>query len=201
MSKNIPEVRIADIDQERKIIDTLTLAFHSDPLVRWLFPTPTDYLRWCPEFIKRQGGKAFEKGTAYYLGNFVGAALCLPPEINPDEEDLINFWGDALSDVKQSEAWPLFKKFLESRPDQPYWYLTFIGVEPKQQCNGYGSALLEHILNRCGGEVVYLESANPRNLSLYMRYGFELLNPVQIEDAPTVFPMKYDPSDRRTHNE
>jgi hypothetical protein len=35
----------------------------------------------------------------------------------------------------------------------------------------------------------YLESSNPKNMSLYGRYGFETMGQIKIGDAPPIHPM------------
>jgi ribosomal protein S18 acetylase RimI-like enzyme len=80
-------------------------------------------------------------------------------------------------------------------PEEPHWYLPLIGVDPSHQARGYGSMLMKHALERCDREekLAYLESSNPRNLSLYIRHGFELIGTIQVADAPPVFPMRRKP--------
>ena len=39
------------------------------------------------------------------------------------------------------------------------------------------------------GLIAYLESSNPRNLSLYERHGFEIIGKIQAGTSPTLYPM------------
>ncbi|MGH7928642.1 MAG: GNAT family N-acetyltransferase, partial [Candidatus Binatia bacterium] len=52
---------------------------------------------------------------------------------------------------------------------------------PFQQGKGLGSALMRHALARCDGEgkAAFLESSNPKNVSLYERHGFEVVGRIQ----------------------
>ena len=83
----------------------------------------------------------------------------------------------------------------ESHPEEPHWYLPQIGVDPMHQGRGYGSALMRHALLKCDRDkkLAYLESSNPRNLSLYIRHGFELMGTIQVADSPPMFPMLRKP--------
>jgi ribosomal protein S18 acetylase RimI-like enzyme len=76
-------------------------------------------------------------------------------------------------------------------PEEPHWYLAMIGVDPAQQGRGYGSAILKESLRRCDeeGVIAYLESSNPKNVPLYERFGFEVLDFVQPGDFPGIYPM------------
>jgi GNAT superfamily N-acetyltransferase len=73
--------------------------------------------------------------------------------------------------------------FVEARhPHEPHYYLQFIGVEPKRQGNGTGSALLRPVLERCDREGLpaYLEASNERSRALYARHGFELVEEARL---------------------
>lgn len=182
-------------DEERRLVDTLVLAFGADPLMRWLFQTPHEYCEWFPQFVRCYGDGAIAQGTAYHVRNFSGAALWLPPGTRPDEEGLAELLATALPEDKQADAWSLLEAVQRHYPDEPHWHLPLVGVEPTQQRKGYGSALVAHALEQCDrtGEVAYLESTNPANLSLYLRCGFELREPVQVGSMPPVFPMIREP--------
>jgi ribosomal protein S18 acetylase RimI-like enzyme len=59
----------------------------------------------------------------------------------------------------------------------------------------HGSALMRHALSVCEreGKAAYLESTNPRNISLYVRFGFEIVGTIQIGSSPPIFPMLREP--------
>ena len=64
---------------------------------------------------------------------------------------------------------------LESdHPEEPHYYLPFVGVVPGWQGRGIGAALLRPVLDRCDAERMpaYLEASSPRNRNLYERHGF-----------------------------
>jgi ribosomal protein S18 acetylase RimI-like enzyme len=76
-------------------------------------------------------------------------------------------------------------------PREPHWYLPLIGVDPACQGGGCGAALMRHALSRCDRDraPAYLESTNPRNITLYERHGFERLGTVQVGTSPPIVPM------------
>jgi GNAT superfamily N-acetyltransferase len=61
-------------------------------------------------------------------------------------------------------------------PKPRHWYLHYLGVEPRGQGRGLGSALMAPVLERCGRERLpaYLEASTDRNRALYERNGFAL---------------------------
>jgi ribosomal protein S18 acetylase RimI-like enzyme len=85
----------------------------------------------------------------------------------------------------------VFEAMDEYHPDDPCWYLPLIAVDPAYQGNGFGSQLMKHALNRIDedGLLAYLESSNPRNITLYERQGFEIMGQVQIGGSPPIHPM------------
>jgi hypothetical protein len=45
----------------------VVLAFSTDPVVRWGYPDPHQYLMYFPDIVRAFAGKAFEQQTAYYV--------------------------------------------------------------------------------------------------------------------------------------
>jgi ribosomal protein S18 acetylase RimI-like enzyme len=76
-------------------------------------------------------------------------------------------------------------------PAEPHWHLAFIGVDPSAQGRGIGAALLHHVLPLVDaqGSQAYLESTNPRNITLYERFGFAVQEEIRIGSAPPLYPM------------
>lgn len=65
----------------------------------------------------------------------------------------------------------------------PHWYLFLIGVDPTFQGKGYANALIKPMLTRIDKEHLscYLETQDEKNISIYERYGFEV---VQVDTVP-----------------
>lgn len=59
----------------------------------------------------------------------------------------------------------------------PHFYLSALGVEPSRQGGGVGTALMAPALERCDELALpaYLETATARNVLLYERVGFEVV--------------------------
>ena len=176
-------------------VDVVTLAFSTDPVARWLYPNPHKYLANMPRFVRAYGGKAFVHKSAYYVEGYRGVALWLPPDVHPDEDELLSLIQHTVSKREQEDLFALFEQMESYHPKDPHWYLPLIGVDPTHQGQGYGSALMQHGLFPCDREQTqaYVESSNPRNISLYKRHGFELLGTIQVGTSPLVFPMLRKP--------
>jgi GNAT superfamily N-acetyltransferase len=166
------------------------LAFNTDPMTRWLYPEPHQYLTYFPQFVRLFGGKAFEHDTAYYIQH-IGAALWLPPGIAPDAEAFRDHIQQSVAAHKQADLFAVLEQMGHYHPHEPHWYLALIGVEPSHQGKGYGTALVQKILQECdrAGTPAYLESSNPINVPFYEQFGFESIGTIQAGTSPTMQPM------------
>ena len=65
---------------------------------------------------------------------------------------------------------------------EPHFYLSAIGVEPSRQGEGVGTALMLPVLEQCDGEGLpaYLETAVARNVLLYERLGFDVVEEMDL---------------------
>lgn len=186
-----PTIKSATASDEAAVIAAVTLAFSTDPVRRWLYPNPQQYLMAMPLLVKAVGRKAFTHGSAYYVESHVGAALWLPPDVHLSAEDLSAVIQRTVAERERGVLPAITEQRGKYHPTEPYWDLRYIGVEAIHQGHGYGAALMQHALGVCDREqrLAYLESSNPRNLSLYSRCGFEVLGTIQADGSPPLFPM------------
>jgi ribosomal protein S18 acetylase RimI-like enzyme len=189
------EIRSATRDEMPQTVACIIAAFITDPIARFAAPSPHDYLRAMPEATRAFAGGSFEHGAAYVSVDFCGAALWLPPGVHPDGEALERVFRDSAKPEHLDDLLATFERMGESHPDEPHWYLPMIGVEPNAQNRGLGRALMQHAVARCDreGMLAYLESSNPRNITLYERHGFEVMGQIQVGAAPVVTPMLRQP--------
>lgn len=183
-------VRIMSPD-ETAANHTIVLAFAADPMARWSWPAPAQYLAALPRLTSAFGGKAYAAGSAYCVGDYAGVALWLPPGVEPDEEHLDNVFQSTVEPSRLAPAMAIVEQMAKYHPHEPHWYLPLIAVDPMHQGRGHGDALMAFALERCDRDRVpaYLESSNPRNLSLYRRHGFEPVGEIQAGSSPPVVPM------------
>lgn len=188
-------VTTAGPSEARRVIDVITLAFSADPMARWSLPDAAQYLEVMPDVVAAFGGGAFAAGSAHLLDGGAGAALWLPPGTEPDGERLVSLMQAQAPAAIQDDLMQVFALMGQYHPAEPHWYLPLIGVDPSCQGQGVGGALMRHALARCDrdGLPAYLESSNPRNISLYLRHGFEPLPPIQVGRSPLMTPMSRKP--------
>jgi GNAT superfamily N-acetyltransferase len=190
-----PIIKTATVSDESRLFDILTLAFAADPTARWVWPDPQEYITSFPRFAKAFGGRAFEHGSAYYLGNYSATSLWLPPNIHPDVETIGNLLQSTASEQAQKDGSAVFEQMRKYHPSEPHWYLPLMGVDPLQQGKGFGSELMKYVLKQCDHDnrLAYLESSNPRNVSFYKRLGFEAVGSIQAGSSPSILPMVRKP--------
>jgi GNAT superfamily N-acetyltransferase len=182
-------------EDEAPAIATIVLAFAADPMARWTWPNARQYLAAMPRLARAFGGRAFARGSAFAVGDYIGAALWLPPGVEPDEAGLSDVIESTMAPSQMEDGATIFEQMAKCHPDEPHWYLPLIGVDPAHQNEGHGEALMTYALERCDRDCVpaYLESSNPRNISLYRRHGFEPIGAIQAGSSPTLVPMLRKP--------
>ncbi len=172
-------------------ISALVAAFISDPFIRWMLPEPGQYFAYFPQVLKFFAGRAFDNQSAYCSKDFKGTALWLPPGVSPDEKALVEVIEEGVDGNLLEEVFAVLEQVDKSHPQEEYWYLPVIGVDPICQGRGYGSALLSHCLKVCdhGHVAACLEATNPASIHLYKRFGFQVMGEIQVGSSPTITPM------------
>jgi ribosomal protein S18 acetylase RimI-like enzyme len=160
-------------------------------MTRWVWPDSSEYLRIMPQFVMAFGGRAFAHGTAYITDGARAAALWLPPGIEPDDAAMAAIMAQTLRPDIADDLGHVVQGMARYHPHEPHWYLPLIAADPRWIGQGLGALLMQHALRRCDEEGIaaYLESSNPRNISLYERHGFEIIGEIQHGCSPTMTPM------------
>jgi ribosomal protein S18 acetylase RimI-like enzyme len=175
--------------QRETAVMTLVAAFAADPVARWTYPDASSYFAGFPSFTRAFAGRAFTHNTAFVTEN--AAAMWLPPGVEPDIDALVACMQQSVPPAKQPELFGLMDQMAQFHPIEPHWYLPMIGTDPACQGMGLGSALLRHSLAMCDRDQLpaYLESSNPRNISLYERHGFVRTGIIQYGSSPEMTAM------------
>lgn len=198
MSDGPATIRRADQHEAERAYATITAAFIADPVARFTWPDARTYLAAFPGILEAMCAPSFAGDLALVADEFAGAALWVAPSEEAHEaggEDPGAAIRDFLSQTSPADRVEdmvaTFVAMGTHHPQEPHWYLPFIGVDPSVQGRGVGAALMKQAVTRfdADGVVAYLESSNPRNISLYERFGFERTGEIQMGNAPLVTPM------------
>jgi GNAT superfamily N-acetyltransferase len=117
-----------------------------------------------------------------------GAALWFPPGLEPDGEAIMAQLEASIAPERLGALSAGMMLQGSLHPEEPHWYLPWMGVRPEAQGQGVGSALLARGLARADAEGLpaYLEATSRRNAALYARYGFEVRAIVEAEAYPEI---------------
>lgn len=181
----------AQEDRRAAITATITLGFATDPVARWVWPDPATYFEVQPKFVDAFGGNGFAHGSIYETSCKRAAAMWLPPGTEPDAEEMAALAAQTVAPERMEEVGTFMGQMAEYHPQEPCWYLPLIAADPAATGQGLGAALMKHALAVVddAGLPAYLESSNPRNVSLYERYGFEVMGEITTENSPVMRPM------------
>jgi GNAT superfamily N-acetyltransferase len=192
----VDAVKVIGAEDRQRAVASLTLAFSSDPVVRWAWPDQERYLAYWPPFIQAFGGGAFDHDTAHGMEGCTAVARWLPPGAESDGEAVIGLARESMNDETFEDIGNLFEQMDEHHPTDEHWYLPLTGVDPMAQGRGLGAALLRHALETCDsdGLPAYLEATSPRSRNLYLRHGFNVIQIIQAGSSPPLWAMLRPPA-------
>lgn len=201
--KDVVEVpiRLARPSEADAVVETLSLAFHRDPVWSWAFPDDALRHRQFTRFFSLMVHSTFEMGEVWVTPNVEVAANWFPPgasELTDEDEAalpglLVELVGGAQTDL----ILDAFERFDAHRPTTRHWYLDFLGTHPDHVGQGLGMGLLATVLARLDetAETAYLESTNPANKARYARLGYLPADQFQVTDGgPSVTTMQREPT-------
>lgn len=189
-------VRKATVEDVPEMARALARAFHDDPVFTWVLhgdPRRAEMLEPGFELFLRRvwmeqeetytttsvaGVAAWELPGQWKVG--IGRQLRLLPA-------MIGVFSRRLPRLLRALT------VLEAKhPQEPHYYLPFVGVKPEWQGRGLGGALLAPILERCDREAVpaFLEASTARNVAMYERQGFAVTEEFKLgKGAPPQWQM------------
>ena len=189
--------RHATPGDRKAAIKTLADAFATDPIFTHLFDTDGQRAEHgLMVEVMTIAYDAFVLNGHTYVVDQLGAALWSPPGVTTDTEAMSGFFGARAIPERMEAAIPHFIEMAEWHPDEPHFYLQFIGARATARGQGLGSLLLERVLRICDAESIpaYLEATTPRSAALYARHGFEQLTTIRFADGVSLLPMLRPPA-------
>lgn len=179
---------------------SLARAFFDDPVATWSCPPDALRSRLLEDFYKTRLRQMLAEQEVWTTPDRSAAALWAPPKRwkTTGREDIE--MTRCLLRLRLLPRLPLVVAGLlgleRSHPRQPpHWYLAILGTDPAAQGNGYGSAVLGPVLERCDSDGLgaYLESSKERNIDFYARHGFRVTRELRLPRGPTMWAMWREP--------
>lgn len=181
----------------------LARAFDADPMFQFLYPDASKragWLKWMMGVTLRQG---VQDGVVFAVDDgdsLAGTATCVDPGKWP-----LGGWSFVRAGFALPPSLPTWRSLREGvavdravlarHPPVPHWYIYVLGVDPSFAGRGYGGALLRHVTAQAdaASAPAHLETTNPKNLSLYRKFGFEVTEEIVIGEAPPAWVMTRPP--------
>ena len=198
------DVRPATVEDRELVARVAAEGFYDDPVLSWVC---RDGSRRLEQLVDLMGGlfddMVPDRGTVHLLDAACTALWRRPDfeEVRPASERMADApppqdEGPGLfSDEEVERLIVLGGIMAEGHPHEPHWYLNVLSTLPSRQGQGLGSAILRPVLDQADADGLpcYLESSNPRNVSLYLRHGFVETGELPLPDGPSLIQMWREP--------
>lgn len=192
------DVRVAERDGVLHVAASLAKAFYDDPCCSFAYPNDTTRLRNLEILFATQARALWNQREIHVADDFSSAAVwARPGEWKMSMLGLLR--GIVPASLRTRPKLAALRGYLRTdglHPDEPHWYLEFLGTVPAQQGKGLGAHVLAPVLRRCDeeGVPVWTWSSNENNLAFYQRQGFEVLDKLEFAPGgPPIFPIRRDP--------
>ncbi|RBQ17820.1 N-acetyltransferase [Spongiactinospora rosea] len=172
------DITVATPADRGRAVDSLVAAFAEDPVLRYLFPDRTTYLRYAATFFGDLFDKRVHRQTIWTIGHGESVAMWDEPAVetgSPGAGPASDYPADVLARVNAYDD--AVRAVL---PDTPFWYLGVLGTHPDRAGRRWGHAVMQAGLRRAAadGLPAILETATPGNVEMYRRAGWEIVREV-----------------------
>jgi ribosomal protein S18 acetylase RimI-like enzyme len=190
--ENVTRLKAAQINPAAQM---MARAFQNDALYAYLIPDAADRINILPHMFMFRLRYGLQNGEVYTTSTRLeGAAVWIPSQnSHMTPWKMLRAGGFAFIRKAGKEVMGRISSFGDyaaaihhrHAPD-PHWHLTPIAVDPTQQGKGYARLLLQNMLSRLDKEHMpcYLETQSEKNVAIYRKYGFEVVEQGIIPGTP-----------------
>lgn len=199
------ETRRVRPDEVGDVIVVAARAFFDDPLMAYFLPTWRSQQLGLVSFFAAPIHDCARHGEvwgAFVDGRARGVAAWLPPGVGLPirgkralDQLRRGASGAFRTGGRLRAAIALMNTVAASHPSEPHWYLGVLGVDPTFQGRGLGAALLapQHDRADAASLPCFLETQKPENLPYYRRFGYEVVDEIQVGACPPIWTMERHP--------
>jgi GNAT superfamily N-acetyltransferase len=187
------EVREATFDDTDALAGIAATGFFDDPVMSWVFPDATTRLKFLRTAFNGLARSFLPDAGVVHLLDGACATFWRRPGFEQHRDAPT---GESPFPADCTARMDILDKAMSAvHPHTPHWYLNVISTLPAHQGKGLGARTLAAVLAVCDAEGIpaYLESSNPRNMTLYRRHGFEQAGEIILPDGPSLYPMWRSP--------
>jgi len=172
-------------------------AFQDDPVMVFVYPDEEERKQNAQYGFYTLYNYSIKHGLAYATSeNLEGITLWLPPDKVYHSTWTMMRYGGFYTMRKVGLKLKVMKRTMmvfnyeEERHKHlvPYdhWYFQNIAVKPEEQGKGYGGLLISTMLKTIESEglPVYVDTNTEKNVSIYQKYGFEIIEHGIIPETP-----------------
>lgn len=197
-TKDAAQIRKAHADEVPLVARTLARAFFDDPVFRWAYPDD-DRRRAVLPGVFEVFAEALGRHDETHVAGRAGVAIWAPPgraPVDPEHADAFERRLELAAGTDGERFFEVATLVDEHHPAGSFYFLQLLGVEPRRQGRGVGSALLADMLERCDreGARAYLDATSPSNRRLYERHGFRASGEYAPAGGPPLWPMWREPN-------
>lgn len=192
---------------ERTALDravmTVARAFLPDPMITWVFPEAAGRLAGTRALMRVLAEYGLRYGRVTASHDAKAVCVWIPPGPGITIPGLIR---SGMLGLPLRTGLGPFGRFMaaneamdkihKARVPGPHWYLFGVAVDPELHNQGIGSAIIREGLALADREsrLCYLETSEPRNLALYQRLGFAVLEKATLgKGGPPAWAMLRQP--------
>ena len=190
---SMTDVRTATPDDADQVGAIFAAGFGDDPVMTWVFEEPGRSAKLLALFRFLAAESHIPLGVTFLVPG--SCAAWTPPGTPPwpDERGarLVTALAQVCTGGDLERLGVLDDATKAVHPIEPVWYLGVLATEPARRSRGGGTTLLTHALALvdADGLPAYLESTNPRNVSLYERHGFAATGTIALPGGPSLTAM------------
>jgi ribosomal protein S18 acetylase RimI-like enzyme len=192
-------IRVAGDSDLAEVAAILASGFWDDPVLSWVFDEPGRLAKLETLFGYSMTSRFLPAGSTYVMDD--AAAGWLPAEVTLMEGDgsesefVERLFAVGTTTEELGRLAAMSAAMDEAHPTDPHWYLAMIATRQACRGQGLGTVLMQHALEVVDEQHLpaYLESSNPRNITLYQRHGFVVTGTIEIAGGPSLTPMWREP--------
>ncbi|WP_103864828.1 N-acetyltransferase [Aquimarina sp. I32.4] len=177
-------MRLATIMDKQRIVDIISKSFDQNNSVNYVVKQDKKRKKRLRLLIEYSIYQGMEFGKVFISKDQNAACILLFPFKKKTT------WSSAIWDAKlvlmvigiqRVNAVMKREKLLKkNHPKESFYHLWYIGVDPEYQNKGTGSELLDKVLESYNDKPVYLETSVVSNLRWYQRFGFEIIETIDL---------------------